>query len=194
MKETTKIYKLFIDKDKLTKKAIKPINQIFALRKNDKLKNKKDKSNKNKIITDSLAPIKVRLTPFNKRFNSKVKKNSFQELNNLTENNNSTFKKSLYLSPTHALKSEKNNSIKYTKRNNSESRNNIKEIKLNNRNCTTPYRRMLNNQYGEEFSPSTSVIIKNFNYNNVYNFNIDNDRLKNKKIHFSNKTINLLIR
>ena len=190
MKETTKIYKLFIDKDKLTKKAIKPINQIFALRKNDKLKNKKDKSNKNKIITDSLAPIKVRLTPFNKRFNSKVKKNSFQELNNLTENNNSTFKKSLYLSPTHALKTGKNNSIKYTKRNNSESRNNIKEIKLNNRNCTTPYRRMLNNQYGEEFSPSTSVIIKNFNYNNVYNFNIDNDRLKNKKIHFSNKTIN----
>ena len=33
MKETTKIYKLFIDKDKLTKKAIKPINQIFALKK-----------------------------------------------------------------------------------------------------------------------------------------------------------------
>ena len=189
MKEKTTIYKLFVDKNKLTKKAIKPINQIFSLKKNDKSKNKKDKSLKNKTHTDKFEPIKVRLTPFNKRHNSKLKKNSIPELNSINEKNNS-FNKSLYLSPVHALKTEKNNINKFIKRNYTESRNNIKEIKLNNRNCTTPYRRMLNNQCGEEFTSSTSVIIKNFNYNNVYNFNLDNERIKNKKIHFSNKNIN----
>ena len=189
MKEKTKIYKLFVDKNKLIKKAIKPINQIFSLKKNDQTKIKKDKSSKNKIITDKFEPIKVRLIPFNKRHNSKLKKTNTEELNNLNENN-IALNKSLYLSPIHALKTEKNNITKFNKRIYTESRNNIKEIKLN-RNCTTPYRRMLNNQYGEDFSPSTSVIIKNFNYNNVYNFNIDNDRLRNnKKIHFSNKAIN----
>ena len=141
MKEKTKIYKLFVDKNKLIKKEIKPINQIFSLKKNDKSKNKKDKSSKNKINTDKFAPIKVRLTPFNKRHNSKLKKNNIQELNILNENNNS-INKSLYLSPMHALKTEKNNLNKFNKRNYKESRNNIKEIKLN-RNCTTPYRRML---------------------------------------------------
>ena len=188
MKEKTTIYKLFIDKNKLTKKEIKPINQIFSYKKNEKSKNKKDKSLKNKILTDKFEPIKVRLTPFNKRHNSKIKKNNIPELNSLNEKNNS-FNKSLYLSPIHALKPEKNNINKFNKRNYTESRNNIKEIKLN-RNCTTPYRRILNNQFGEEYTSSTSVIIKNFNYNNVYNFNIDNDRIKNKKIQFSNKNIN----
>ena len=188
MKEKTTIYKLFIDKNKLTKKEIKPINQIFSYKKNEKSKNKKDKSLKNKILTDKFEPIKVRLTPFNKRHNSKIKKNNIPELNSLNEKNNS-FNKSLYLSPIHVLKPEKNNINKFNKRNYTESRNNIKEIKLN-RNCTTPYRRILNNQFGEEYTSSTSVIIKNFNYNNVYNFNIDNDRIKNKKIQFSNKNIN----
>ena len=188
MKEKTTIYKLFIDKNKLTKKEIKPINQIISYKKNEKSKNKKDKSLKNKILTDKFEPIKVRLTSFNKRHNSKIKKNNIPELNSLNEKNNS-FNKSLYLSPIHALKPEKNNINKFNKRNYTESRNNIKEIKLN-RNCTTPYRRILNNQFGEEYTSSTSVIIKNFNYNNVYNFNIDNDRIKNKKIQFSNKNIN----
>jgi len=45
-------------------------------------------------------------TPFNKRHNSKIKKNNIPELNSLNEKNNS-FNKSLYLSPIHALKPEK---------------------------------------------------------------------------------------
>ena len=191
MKERIKNHKLTIDKNKLSKKGIKSINQIFSLKEADKSKSKKNISNKKQIITNKLEPIKVRLTPFNKRYNSKEKKNTITELNALTENNNNEFNKSLYLSPTHGSKIEKDNLLKkkFSKRNYTESRNDIKEIKLN-RNCTTPYRRIINNKYGDEFSPSTSVIIKNFNYNNVYNFNIDNEKVRNKKIQFSNKSIN----
>ena len=191
MKERIKNHKLTIDKNKLSKKGIKSINQIFALKETDKLKSKKNISNKKQIITNKLEPIKVRLTPFNKRYNSKGKKSTITESNAITESNNNEFNKSLYLSPTHASKSVKDSLLqnKFSKRNYTESRNDIKEIKLN-RNCTTPYRRIINNKYGDEFSPSTSVIIKNFNYNNVYNFNIDNEKIRNKKIQFSNKQIN----
>ena len=60
-----------------------------------------------------------------------------------------------------------------------------------NRNYNTPYRKIVNVKHREAYSPSTSVIIKNFNYNNVYNINIDNEKNKNKKLNkYNNKSVN----
>ena len=190
MKEKLKIHKLMNTKNKIMDKEMKKLNNILDLKESDKSNSKKNISLK-KQNNNKLEPIKVKLTPLNKRNISKEKKNRIQGVKTLTENNIG-FNKTLYLSPTHMPKTEKDIASaqgKYKKKNNTDNRYDIKEKKVY-RNCTTPYRRILNNKYGEELSHSTSVIIKNFNYNNVYNFNIDNERIKNKKIHFSNKSIN----
>ena len=190
MKERLKNNRLFINKANITKKEVKLGTKLIDYK--DLVEKQKSKQNKNskKLLTKKLEPIKVRLTPFNKRHNPNEKKNDIQKSNTLTENNKD-FAKNLYLSPIHDSNSEKERNInnKCIKKNYTESRNDLKEIKLN-RNCTTPYRRILNNKYGEELSPSTSVIIKNFNYNNVYNFNIDNDKSKDNKIGMNNNSIN----
>ena len=190
MKERLKNNRLFINKANITKKEVKLGTKLIDYK--DLVEKQKSKQNKNskKLLTKKLEPIKVRLTPFNKRHNPNEKKNDIQKSNTLTENNKD-FAKNLYLSPIHDSNSEKERNInnKCIKKNYTESRNDLKEIKLN-RNCTTPYRRILNNKYGEELSPSTSVIIKNFNYNNVYNFNIDNDKSQDNKIGLNNKSIN----
>ncbi len=88
----------------------------------------------------------------------------------------------LYLSPLQQeksfdntindVKSEKN--FKYT-----QSFNNIKDP--NSKKFSTPYRRININQKKDRISPSAKVIIKNFNYNNVYNINIDNDKEQKSK-------------
>ena len=190
MKERLKNNRLFINKANIAKKEVKLGTKLIDYK--DLVEKQKSKQNKNskKLLTKKLEPIKVRLTPFNKRHNPNEKKNDIQKSNTLTENNKD-FAKNLYLSPIHDSNSEKERNInnKCIKKNYTESRNDLKEIKLN-RNCTTPYRRILNNKYGEELSPSTSVIIKNFNYNNVYNFNIDNDKSKDNKIGMNNNSIN----
>ena len=190
MKERTKNSKSMSNKNKIPKKEIELVHKFINYKEIEKIKSKQNKISSKKLLNNKFAPIKVRLTPLNKRHNSKGKKNNIQKSNTLTENN-FNFNKSLYLSPSHRLNTETDNCIpnKLSKKNYSETRNDIKEIKLN-RNCTTPYKRILNNKYEDEFSPSTSVIIKNFNYNNVYNFNIDNDRIQNQKVGLNNKLIN----
>ena len=179
----------------LSKKEIKIVNHILDFKKVNKpnLYNNTKKSPSNKKSSpNKLEPIKVRLTPINKRFSSKGKKNIIIKDSNLNSNKNNKLNNSVYLSPTHDPNFAKANlaKIKFDKKiNYTESRTNIKEEKLN-RNCSTPYRRILNTKPKEEFSPSTSVIIKNFNYNNVYNINIDNDKIANKKYNKdNNKTI-----
>jgi len=191
MKQSSKNTRQMNNRTKIAQKEIKSLQEFINYRELEKPKPKQIKISSKKQTTNKLEPIKVRLTPLNKRHNSKeIKNNDIQKSHTLTENNN-TFNKALYLSPNHGLNYEKDNflSNKITKKTYTESRNDIKEIKLK-RNCTTPYRRILNSKYDDEFSPSTSVIIKNFNYNNVYNFNIDNDKIQNKKIGASNKPIN----
>ena len=191
MKQRSKNTRQMNNRTKIAQKEIKSLQEFINYRELEKPKTKQIKISSKKQTTNKLEPIKVRLTPLNKRHNSKeIKNNDIQKSHTLTENNN-TFNKALYLSPNHGLNYEKDNflSNKITKKTYTESRNDIKEIKLK-RNCTTPYRRILNSKYDDEFSPSTSVIIKNFNYNNVYNFNIDNDKIQNKKIGANNKPIN----
>ena len=179
----------------LSKKEIKIVNHILDFKKVNKpnLYNNIKKSPTNKKSSpNKLEPIKVRLTPINKRFSSKGKKNLIIKDSNFNSNKNNKLNNSVYLSPTHDANFIKANlaKIKFDKKiNYTESRNNIKEEKIN-RNCSTPYRRILNTKPREDFSPSTSVIIKNFNYNNVYNINIDNENIENKKFNKdNNKTI-----
>jgi hypothetical protein len=179
----------------LSKKEIKIVNHILDFKK----LNKPFPSNivkKNPPIKKSspnkLEPIKVRLTPINRRYESKGKKNLTLKDSNFNSNKNNKFNNSAYLSPTHSSAFKKGNiaQIKFDKKiNYTESRNNLKEEKMN-RNCSTPYRKIVNKKQKGDFSPSTSVIIKNFNYNNVYNINIDNEKKQNAKNNkFNNKTI-----
>jgi len=182
MKPRVKNSRPMNNRNKIAKKEIKSLHEFINYKELEKPKPKQIKISSKKLPPNKLEPIKVRLTPLNQRHNSKeIKNKAIQKSHTLTENNN-TFNKSLYLSPNHGMHFEKEKCLsnKVTKKTYTESRNDIKEIKIN-RNCTTPYRRILNNKYDDEFSPSTSVIIKNFNYNNVYNFNIDNDKIQNKK-------------
>ena len=179
----------------LSKKEIKIVNHILDFKK----LNKPYPSNivkKNQPIKKSspnkLEPIKVRLTPINRRYESKGKKNLTLKDSNFSSNKNNKFNNSAYLSPTHSSTFKKGDiaHIKFDKKiNYTESRNNLKEEKMN-RNCSTPYRKIVNKKQKEDSSPSTSVIIKNFNYNNVYNINIDNEKKQNEKNNkFNNKTI-----
>ena len=181
----------------LSKKEIKIVNHILDFEKVNKqnLSNNTKKNPPNKKPSpNKLEPIKVRLTPINRRFNSKGKKNLILKDSNLNTNKNNKFNNSAYISPIHKSTFKKGNitQIKLEKKINfTESRHNIKEEKEKmNRNCSTPYRRILNIKPKEDFSPSTSVIIKNFNYNNVYNINIDNEKIPNNKSNkFNKKTI-----
>ena len=191
MKPRVKNSRPMNNRNKIAKKEIKSLHEFINYKELEKPKPKQIKISSKKLPPNKLEPIKVRLTPLNQRHNSKeIKNKAIQKSHTLTENNN-TFNKSLYLSPNHGMHFEKEKCLsnKVTKKTYTESRNDIKEIKIN-RNCTTPYRRILNNKYDDDFSPSTSVIIKNFNYNNVYNFNIDNDKIQNKKLGLNTKSIN----
>ena len=177
----------------LTKKEIKMVNHILDYKKINKsylLSNMKKSLGNKKPSPHKLEPIKVRLTPIDKKYNSKTNKNIIIKDSNINPNKNNKNNKSIYTSPSHGVKfgNENYTQIKYNKRNYTDSRCDIREEKMNkiNRNCNTPYRRILNVKNREAYSPSTSVIIKNFNYNNVYNINIDNEKNKNKKLNKSN--------
>ncbi len=187
MKENNRNQK-YINKKNITlsKKEIKIVNNILDFKKVNKPYSsnniKKNQTNK-KPSPNKLEPIKVRLTPINRRPNSKGKKNIIIKDSNLNFNKNNN---SVYLSPLHGNDIKEITKLKIDKRiTYTESRNDIREEKMN-RNCSTPYRKILNIKPKESFSPSTSVIIKNFNYNNVYNINIDHNKKNNK----FNKTFN----
>ena len=173
----------------LSKKDIKIVNHIFDFKKINKppLSNNTKKNQQRKASPNKLEPIKVRLTPINKLNESKGKKKNLNiKETNFNSNKDNKFNNSVYLSPTHGKIPTK---IKYDKKiNYTESRNNKKEQKFG-KDCNTPYRKIINNKTRDDCSPSTSVIIKNFNYNNVYNINIDNEKYQNKKMKKCNNTI-----
>ena len=185
MKDNNRYHKFTQKKNNpISKKEIKIVNNILDFKK----VHKSNLPNNNKKVPSKpsprkLEPIKVRLTPINRRPNSKGKKNLVLKdtnFNSIKTNN------SVYLSPTHGNESKEVNKLKIDKKiTYTENRNDIKEDRTN-RNCSTPYRKILNIKPKESFSPSTSVIIKNFNYNNVYNINIDQNKKNNK----FNKTFN----
>ena len=178
----------------LSKKEIKIVNHILDFKKLNKPfmpNNLKKNQLYKKSSPNKLEPIKVRLTPINKRYNSKGKKNLSLKETNFSKNNK--FNNSVYLSPTNSKNKEKSNFSKIQidkKINYTENKKEIKEEKMN-RNCSTPYRKIISIKQNEGFSPSASVIIKNFNYNNVYNINIDNEKIPNKKNNkFYDNTLN----
>ena len=187
MKENNRNQKLSHKKNiVLSKKEIKIVNHILDFKKANKsnicYNNNKNQINKKPSSPNKLEPIKVRLTPINKRYNSKGKKFIIIKDSN-ANNKNNNYNNTVYLSPTHEINCEKGSVAqpKLDKKINlTESRNDIKEENIN-RNCSTPYRRILHAKSKDTISPSTSVIIKNFNYNNVYNINIDNEKTQNKK-------------
>ena len=175
MKENNRSQKFI--KKKNIKKEIKIVNHILDIKKENisYASNNIKKNSSNKIPSPKkLEPIKVRLTPINKRIDFKGKKNA--KLAN-----------TIYSSPPHGTMIDKGASTKLKAENKitlSQNRDYSKKEKFNkkkDRNCSTPFRKMLNEKPKDAFSPSTSVIIKNFNYNNVYNINIDNEKEKNKK-------------
>ena len=110
MKENNKNQKYPLKKNiVLSKKEIKIVNHILDFKKANKsnlIHNiKKSQINKKSSLPNKLEPIKVRLTPINKRFNSKGKQNIIIKDSNVNNNNN--YNNSVYLSPTHATNFEK---------------------------------------------------------------------------------------
>ena len=175
MKENNRSQKFI--KKKNMKKEIKIVNHLLDIKKANKpyaTNNLNKNSSIKKPSPKRLEPIKVRLTPINKIIEFKGKKNV--KLSN-----------TLYSSPPHGATIDMGTSKKLKVDNKialTQNRNYSKKEKFNkkkDRNCNTPSRKMLNEKPKDTFSPSTSVIIKNFNYNNVYNINIDNEKEKNKK-------------
>ena len=181
----------------LSKKEIKTVSHIMDFKKPNKsyiYNNMKKNQIIKKPSPNKLEPIKVRLTPINKRYSSKGKNITIKDtsINSNNNNNNNNYNNSVYLSPAHITNYE-NRSLTHHKLDKkitfTENRKDLKDENIN-KNCSTPYRRILNTKSKEAISPSTSVIIKNFNYNNVYNINIDNEKKKNKNnIKLNNKTI-----
>ena len=145
MKESIKNKKKLNTKKLIDNKGLNPTNKFFEYRETEKQKLNQAKNSKKNLYIKKIEPIKVKLTSLNKRHNSKEKRNIILKSNTLTENNNN-FNNSLYLSPTHALYSEKGKNIlnRLIQKNYTESRNDTTDIKLN-RNCTTPYRRIIIN-------------------------------------------------
>ena len=181
MKENNRSLKFI--KKKNMKKEIKIINHILDIKKANKpsaSNNIKKNSSIKKSSPKRLEPIKVRLTRINQRIDFKGKKDV--KLAN-----------TLYSSPPHGATIDKGTSTKLkldNKRTLTQNRDYSKKEKLNkkkDRNSNTPYRKILNEKSKDAFSLSTSVIIKNFNYNNVYNINIDDEKGKNKKNNKLNK-------
>ena len=135
-------------------------------------------------------PIKVKQTPTINRNESRD--NNDQSKLNYTCRNENTFENIhdlLYLSSPQEKSFDSNtiHEIKMNKKINcTVTRNNIKD----NKKFSTPYRRINIKSKRETLSPSANVIIKNFNYNNVYNINIDNDNKKNTKKDESDKKNN----
>ena len=174
MKENNRSQKFI--KKKNIKKEINIVNHILDIKKVNKPYASNDIKKNNSIKSPSpkrFEPIKVRLNQINQRIDFKGNKNV--KLVN-----------KLFSPPPHGATIDKGTSTKLkldNKRTLTQNRNYSKKEKLNkkkDRNCNTPCRKILNEKPKESFS-STSVIIKNFNYNNVYNINIDNEKEKNKK-------------
>ena len=162
------------------------INDISVNVKENKMKlHKSLKQNKpfSKLTPNKKELIKVKITPI--PINKRNFSNDIKEKNHTYRNES----KLICSSPSEQENLYNNTINDMGKMNNNESKNNKKE-KYNN-NYSTPYRRININSKREAISPSPNVIIKNFNYNNVYNINIDNEKNKKSKNKlFNNKDIN----
>ena len=162
------------------------INDISVNVKENKMKlHKSLKQNKpiSKLTPNKNELIKVKITPI--PINKRNFSNDIKEKNHTYRNES----KLISSSPSEQENLYNNTINDMGKMNNNESKNNKKE-KYNN-NYSTPYRRINMNSKREAISPSPNVIIKNFNYNNVYNINIDNEKNKKSKNKlFNNKDIN----
>lgn len=142
---------------------------------------KKEISNK-ELSPHKSESIKVKLTPINIiETNNSKKQDESKDLNNTYRRENTINNNLFYSSPLQEQSLENiNNTVSEIKIDNlkkyNENGNNLKEKfkKL----CATPYRKINIRSKREAISPSANVIIKNFNYNNVYNINIDNDKIK----------------
>ena len=165
------------------KKMIK-INFFSEIVKRNKSKlYKKTLNIPSKILSShKKEPIKLKQTPILKR-NESIDNNDRIKLN-YTCRNETTFDNTnnlLYLSPLHHEKSFDNNIIHEININKE-----IKSTENRSKKFSTPYRKINIKSKRETLSPSANVIIKNFNYNNVYNINIEKENNKNSKIDESN--------
>ena len=154
------------------------INKLYISQRN---KNDFPKNSLQKPLK-SIEPIKVILTPICQR-GSKVKNMINKEINNSNSlmMKDNKLSNSIYLTPSRTNNFDNNNNtisqINDNKLNYNLSKSSFKMKTYSN--CNTPYKRINVKSKREAISPS--VIIKNFNYNNVYNINFDNDKLKTPK-------------
>ena len=173
--ETNKSYHKYGNKQNMNFEKINKVN-IGSV-------DKRGISNKN-ISPKRREPIKVKLTPIINRNKPRLNNNMRKERTyTYTFRRGDKLNNSLYLSPS--VKSEdisvndlKDKTMNYTVVN----RNSFKKQLTKFNNCSTPYRRINVKSKREQISPSANVIIKNFNYNNVYNINIDNQKMKTPKV------------
>ena len=141
------------------------------------LTNTKISNTKNESTKEKPSPVQRNISI--KNSNSKDKYNTFRREN--------TFNNYLIFSPFQEQSFDNNNKTVNELKNDNIKKNSTKEkLKLL---CNTPYRKInINKSKRGNISTSPNVIIKNFNYNNVYNINIDNDKLKKtKNTHNKNK-------
>ena len=145
---------------------------------------------KNKYLSPAKNdPIKVKLSPLIKR--NEEESDDPKELS-YTYRLKNDFNTLLYLSPSPKEKSFDNKTM--NELNPQKERTNppipkTEKIQLK-KNFNTPYRKINIRQKRETISPSANVIIKNFNYNNVYNINIDNDKNKDNIKNINNNSKN----
>ena len=151
---------------------------------------KKEISNK-ELSSHKNESIKVKLTPINIiETNNSKKQDESKNLNNIYKRENTINNNQFYSSPLQEQSLENiNNTVNEIKIDNlkkyNENGNKLKE--KYKKICATPYRKINIRSKREATSPSANVIIKNFNYNNVYNINIDNDKIKKQQNNNINK-------
>ena len=185
MKDSKNIYSKKVEPNKSYNKNGNKQNIIFEKINKVTIGNRSKRGISNKNISPKRRePIKVKLTPIINRNKSRGNNNMIKERTyTYTFRKEDKFNNSFYLSPS--VKSEdisandlKDKTMNYTVVN----RNSFKKQLTKFNNCSTPYRRINVKSKREHISPSPNVIIKNFNYNNVYNINIDNQKMKTPKV------------
>ena len=185
MKDSKNIYSKKVESNKCYNKNRNKQNINFEKINKVNIGNRSKRGISNKNISPKRRePIKVKLTPIINRNKSQINNNMKKERTyTYTFRREDKFNNSLILSPS--VKSEdtpvndlKDKTMNYSVVNRNSSKNQL--TKFNN--CITPYRRINVKSKREQISPSANVIIKNFNYNNVYNISIDNQKMKTPKV------------
>ena len=184
MKDTKNIYSKKVESNKCYNKNgyKRNINFEKVNKVNIGNRSKRGISNKN-ISPKRREPIKVKLTPIINRNKSQINNNMKKERTyTYTFRREDKINNSLILSPSVKSEDFSVNDIKDKTMSYIVNRNSFKKQLTKFNNCSTPYRRINVKSKREQVSPSANVIIKNFNYNNVYNINIDNQKMKTPKV------------